>query len=1193
MSFEDNPSQVLDDVVDKTAEYAESIGVISTDEKEQIRDQNNIDSNIQTLQEFDSIDDENDENEVWKKDALHRAIMDVAYEYSSIGITENMIREWIYTIGIGGMTQEWITTDEANAEAVIPIAESTTEPEVALEKKDIPKELITYFHLNPECVATFGALNEELGMDLGKVLASYKQFIETKLALPEGSLMNPIDHARMMRNIRKLIGFNLNEMEEVVDDVRDDNDGSLANMQWIINEELNGKLSDIHDSVITSALFYIKWHSDDFQAMIRDEFFSDSKRDDMSNSLSFRDGQPMTRAEEAIMYSGFVHGKINNIKDELINGDIDDADIPSGIFNNNSWFESIIDQTSSIKSQEVLATTSIAADVHGLNDQISFLSKEDEEIEGNAMMCYMGMCCMQMIPYVGAVASVPIDLVDTISSNDATLSSLKTMGIVPDRYNMKKKWFDHAFAAVGIVATAFGAQGLVKGGKVARALSKIRKFSPDRFIKVLRKIGSHFSIDNKTIDALFNTIFKSGAAKHADTTPSKVTRIEDIPVQASHADDVPVQASHADDVPVQASHADDVPVQASHADDIPVQASHADDIPVQASYADDVPVQASYADDVPTHVDDAIEAAEIGSDGAKAKIAKLTPEQQKSLASNLGISVEELNHMDQTQITKLAEKKWTSLDTAEKMFFCDPKQVNREMSQILQLTTNPPSLKTFKSGELFDTHVSQVKNNIRNRLAHFSRLGLIEDKYASTIQKYSVRYTNLIEAAQDKGKIPKSLDAKSVDNILTDIVNKMVYQHIESQKRVLGDHGVRHIIEGNIVEAENIIKQYNRTNPDNPMDELDQLKMLTIHFNHDMGYTVEVARGGFNSTKSHPMFSQHLFEQSSDIYGGLFKQDDLDEMGHIIRTHDTDLVDFVNAPLASTIRLSDNLGLFADSKLPAVLYDYEPNIAIFHKIHLAAQHGISTKALKQDIIFNIQHNMDNLSPDVKRCLIREFENMPDKILSKQPDFQLGMFAGKLEGYRMEGSSMVVSLRKSDIHAQIQSMFHLGQKQFLKLLDDFGIDIDNINDIEQLTDLIKIDSKGVKYIDLPAGGSGKAALRFEFHEALPNQLDPANARFRKIFVDTQQSWTEISVHADIVDDLDILKDLKGRTAHNIQSLIDNVSATLGTKTTQKELDQFEIIFDQLMINLKNPDKFESALKQIAKFSTAMERKFLGV
>ncbi len=579
----------------------------------------------------------------------------------------------------------------------------------------------------------------------------------------------------------------------------------------------------------------------------------------------------------------------------------------------------------------------------------------------------------------------------------------------------------------------------------------------------------------------------------------------------------------------------------------------------------------------------------------KEKISKIMEVQPESAQEEKVNEVAESNEVAKETTESAEEKpkysedeareKWSELSSNEKLAYCDPKIVSKEMSDDLQLKNYPES-KPF-SGESFSENNKVINENIHNLVEGYIGEAKISREYGEKIRKSTEDYISLVSKAQQEGSVAKDLKAEDIQKISADIVNKMVYQNRESLKRGVGDHGVRHIIDGNIAEAMKMTDEYNKANPESQLSSLDRLKIMTIHFNHDMGYTVGVVRKGFAAMGEHQNFSEKLFKSEEDMYGKLFGENDLKQMSETIKTHDKETTDFEKTPLESIVRLSDNMGLFHDSKLPEIFYSVPENMAVLQKIDLARKAGQSIDGLKEKLKENVM-KQEGLSDDTREALIKAAGDINEKAA----DFNLGMMAGKLDGYEMQGSKMIVNIRESDMHKQIQDLFKLNQKQFVKALESYGIKLDKMG--TSFDQYVKTDEDGTKYVELPMS-EGKPALRFNFLPEDLNKQDNRNAEVKKKFAETATEWAGINIREEINSTVRELSESKeSRTSENIDSMSFELQAQLSRKKVSAEdSEQISGLINNLKGSLDNEEEFADKLNQLGKFLTKKEKDFLAV
>ena len=577
-----------------------------------------------------------------------------------------------------------------------------------------------------------------------------------------------------------------------------------------------------------------------------------------------------------------------------------------------------------------------------------------------------------------------------------------------------------------------------------------------------------------------------------------------------------------------------------------------------------------------------IEAGRVVVAPVQEEIARLTQETRQAIEVVAGVEAKPEPPYPEAE----ARKKWKELTLEQKLTYCDPDVVNQEKAGSLALSEEP-KLEKFGETEPFAENVEKLHQNVEALIESYVKEKHISPEYAKRTSDSVKEYVNLINQAQQEGGIKTDLKAEDVNKIARDLVEKVAYQNKESLKRALGDHGVRHIIDGNITEAMKIADEYNKSHPDKPLSAAYRLKIMTMHYNHDMGYTVGINRTGFESTGDHKYFSQKLFDSDKEVYGKIFTNEDMTQMSEMIRTHDEAETDFTNKPLESVIRLSDNLGLFHDSKLPEIFYSDPENLVILQKIYIAREAGQNISGLQKELIRRVQEQ-----PDLDENTRAALTNAAGEVFKGTPEFNLGMFAGKLDSYRMEADQMIVRLRESDMHKQIKELFNLNQKQFVKLLDSYGIDLKKLG--KKFEEFVQIDEKtGAKYVDLPPTGEGLKSLRFEFYPEDQTAKDPRNEQVREKFTETQKEWTRINTRNEIEQVMTELENPENRTTENVSALMEDFRSGAGERLGHEDLGSIAELDTEMRSNLGNETAFQKSLEKLKSFMTKAEKTFLAV
>ncbi|MBF0554915.1 MAG: hypothetical protein HQK96_10240 [Nitrospirae bacterium] len=1079
--------------------------------QEQPKDRaNEISKTIADLRKFTDVQETGNEEanslNRLREEAFEKAVAETAKEYAKSGVTPETIKSWIFGVN---------------------------------------EKTIANYTLNTKTLAGMDHVKKELGFDTEKVLSQYQSFAESELKLGAGNTLQSDKHQKLMGNVNKIIALTMEDCIQEVEEIKQKSGGKFTDEnarsdKWIVNSRLQEKLKPINEAVLPSAKLYVRMHDPQFKdsvAKVYGQGFGESRIDFINKKMAaIEQGLVKTNVErtvDPIADAGGLETKSIARQYAIPSGILGNTGLLSKI--NHDVVHGIADPTrrddegkSRSLDDEITQGMDRNKKIAGLNN-ITFLNEKDQEIQSNGDAWYMAACLIQMVPYVGAVASIPTDAetafgrdgimanLQRLHSSEAIKVALDAYGLkpIPPEYKVDVTGVDRAMAIVSILLTVFALQGAAKAVQMRKLEEAIHGIKPGILEKMFAFLAKKMGVPEEKTAKIRQ--FLRGREEAAKTEGNVGIRVGTVSEVSHGAREVKKET----------------------------RALHAE--------------------------------TEIS------KLEKLTQPQQEELAQKLDKpSWEELSKMPQQDLEALARKNWKKLSQEEQLHFCDPSQIRKEMQESLKLPDGLPTTKKFAEGELFSKNIEHINNNINTRLDNLTKAEHITQQYADTIKKSAGQYVDLIAKAQTEGSLSKELRAGEISSIAEDIVLKMVYQQKESLKRALGDHGVRHIIDGNITESFKMMAEYDNTHPDKPLTAIDRLKMMTIHYNHDMGYTASINRKGFESTGDHRFFSENIFGKDDSLYNKLFKDEDIAQIKEAIKTHDQADIDFSNKAkaLESIIRLSDNLGLFHDIKLPEIFYNNSKNVEILQRIYIARRSGQDIKGLIEELKTNI-HTQSGLDSNTRKALL----NAAAEVVSNAPEFNLGMFAGKLESYRMEDGTMIVSLKESDMHKQIQELFKLGQRQFEKLLESYGV---NLKDKKGLENFVKTDSKrGITYIDIPPDGSGRKQLRFEFHkgDATP---DPTTEQFRRIFSETDRKWKEINIRETRNSLVEELENVENRPKENITALVDTFTKTINNKCSSQDLREIADIRKKLL----SSDKFEEGFNRLKSFFTAQENKFLS-
>lgn len=336
-------------------------------------------------------------------------------------------------------------------------------------------------------------------------------------------------------------------------------------------------------------------------------------------------------------------------------------------------------------------------------------------------------------------------------------------------------------------------------------------------------------------------------------------------------------------------------------------------------------------------------------------------------------------------------------------------------------------------GKLGTDSIKNVFQNARSRLSQYATNLPGDD--VDSMHSFLQDQHDLVHQAVKDGDL-KDVDAGELDTMMSEAVDNLVYQTQESYKRQLGDHGIRHI-KGNIDTSNKVLDALENQDSKRKTSAKDRLMMSMTHVNHDLGYTAEPARMGFEHTGEHKEYSDGLFkDQMGDRYKKVFGEDGAKKMSEMISTHDSSDIDWDKDPLASSVRVGDNLSLYSGEKLPALFRLVDGSMDVLEKIHK----GSTGKPPDEDAVTKGREELieklkkSNLPGTMKQALA----NAAKEVSRFTPRFTLGMMGGHLDKMDFDGERLSVKVKKDEYDERLQKMFDMGQSQFKKLAESYGI-----------------------------------------------------------------------------------------------------------------------------------------------------------
>ena len=573
-----------------------------------------------------------------------------------------------------------------------------------------------------------------------------------------------------------------------------------------------------------------------------------------------------------------------------------------------------------------------------------------------------------------------------------------------------------------------------------------------------------------------------------------------------------------------------------------------------------------------------------------AREATLTAEERrvfellsKSQQDPKGLSGEDKSFLDE----KTQEHAYKMLNNKIDKGVVQPGSITSDMLHILKLKENPDVMKATVESK------DQIMVRVNAELAHFTKEGFIKKDEAELITAESRNYSEIYAEA-----FPNATPTQILE-VVRDNARKLAYQ-TERDKEVFSgsDHGTRHVLEGNMAMADKLL-----TSLGDKVTAKDKVLIHQIIVDHDLGYTVGIAqaRGSFEASKDHPVFSAKYIEENKEYYTQKFGEDGYEMIRDGILKHSypkseydtpTDPQKGFNPDIVRSISSTvDALGVTAETKCPAFFRESDV-IVVLQKVKMFDEQLAAYKA-ELTAIAEKESDADRR---------QGFKNAIDNQFNPRTvDMTLGQYAGVLNSENgiqvTERNGKLIPLIRMDI-SQTQALLgdlfgdKLSVQAFVKAMEDFGIDkkiMATMADTIRQVKAAKSDEERTLLAKNLRFESDKAM--FEFTPAFSEQSDKIESSF--------DALNKLSIRRELQKSVATLEAIASspesfeqRDMNVIASTIDDLSSSLVKEIDIKELERFADI-QKRILTAENGDDFKKAVKELQTVTSKKEKEFMGI
>ena len=373
----------------------------------------------------------------------------------------------------------------------------------------------------------------------------------------------------------------------------------------------------------------------------------------------------------------------------------------------------------------------------------------------------------------------------------------------------------------------------------------------------------------------------------------------------------------------------------------------------------------------------------------------------------------------------------------------DQKTLQSNMDTNLSSFDSGGKIKTITSTDVVPSVPAGKKLTKENKEAIEKFKGEVQDSAKSIVKKYEGalrspvskemlnRHVDAVADVIQQGMQDGSLEGvsqKAIGDLVQENIKRLLHQEVETKRRSLGDHGVRHAI-GNAESSTSMLNELQKSGAD--VSAKDKLMAMTIQANHDLGYTLGEAATAFSG---HQKNSKTIADSPEDQarYSAVFGEDGAKKIADTIYTHDTNEIDWKENPVESAVRLADISALFGEEKLQDAFIRSPGAMRAIYKMQTAADIGDGESWTRQKNNMHAMIEMDEGFSDEEKELLHQSVDEIGGYDEKTGEFTgfatskdiMNRFSGRVKGFSFDPDegTMSVHMKYSPEGAAIDDLF---------------------------------------------------------------------------------------------------------------------------------------------------------------------------
>jgi len=354
----------------------------------------------------------------------------------------------------------------------------------------------------------------------------------------------------------------------------------------------------------------------------------------------------------------------------------------------------------------------------------------------------------------------------------------------------------------------------------------------------------------------------------------------------------------------------------------------------------------------------------------------------------------------------------------------------------------------------YSTGVREVRNNSSRPVGKTTSASLAKkmektgsallERYAPAMTKVSrgkmetfvESYIGAVRSAIDDDSL-KGIAESDIDEYFRSDIKTLLHQEIETRRRSMGDHGIRHAV-ANAMNSAKMLDELSKSGV--AVSGIDKLMALSIQVNHDIGYTVGAVATDTSKGKLHKGYSTQLLDEGVARQERIFGTDRAREFINIVDTHDVNDINWETYPVASAVRLADSITLFGEDKVQDLFVRSPKALEVVGRMRLAAESGDEELALSLKKELHGIVDEGEYEEEDKEALHQQVSEMSESGFSTTLDI-LSRFSGRITELSYDGDAkkMIVGMKYSKEGEIVDSVFgdKTSARQFEKFIADMG------------------------------------------------------------------------------------------------------------------------------------------------------------